>query len=370
MEKKETNITIKEFYAEIEKNKKLFEVPANWAETGRIPSIASTINVAAIAAEYIDGVVGSRIIGVGISLEAALKATKGFFYIGKDWSGSGLFSCGHERVCLVSKDFSLVVVFVTYGSKVLGTEIYGSHMTNNVEEFEKLLKQASLELPLKREINIPKIHLLNRGSNGFFLMEKNLDKDYVDIYPEEATEMKEAILKEGSGALMLCGAPGGGKSSLIGQLSGLCGETKFIYIPAHLGGGFDDPAFVQFLTEQTGAVFILEDCEVIIRKRENASNGALSALLNLTDGMLGQILKQKFILTFNTDRSNIDEALMRPGRLLYFKELEPLSRESAQKLADKLGLQLPDAESFTVAEVFNGAPKVGKKVRKQIGFRG
>ncbi len=165
------------------------------------------------------------------------------------------------------------------------------------------------------------------------------------------------------------GPPGSGKSSLLAQLTQECYQTNFYYLPAHLAAALDDPNFINFVLDKKGAAFIVEDCEAILRKREDTNSSGLSALLNLTDGLLGSSLNQKFLLTFNTDVENIDPALFRSGRMKYFKKFDRLTSEQASNLAKMAGLELDAKENFSVAEVFNGKPLGSTLTQKaKLGF--
>jgi hypothetical protein len=59
------------------------------------------------------------------------------------------------------------------------------------------------------------------------------------------------------------------------------------------------------------------------------------------------------IATFNTDLSNIDEALLRPERLIARKEFKKLKKPDAQKLADRLNLGKIIEKDSTLAEIYS-----------------
>ena len=65
------------------------------------------------------------------------------------------------------------------------------------------------------------------------------------------------------------------------------------------------------------SVLIIEDAEKVVRNRNgNGNETAVSNLLNLSDGILGDCLKTQIVATFNTERQLIDKALLRKGRLI------------------------------------------------------
>ena len=63
----------------------------------------------------------------------------------------------------------------------------------------------------------------------------------------------------------------------------------------------------------------------------------VSALLNITDGLLSDWLNIQLICSFNSDISKIDSALMRKGRLIAKYEFKELEVEKANALSLKLG---------------------------------
>ena len=95
----------------------------------------------------------------------------------------------------------------------------------------------------------------------------------------------------------------------------------------------------------------------------------VSALLNLSDGMLGDFLSLQIICTINCSASEIDQALVRPGRLLSHRVFERLDSSQAARLAASMGKVLPHARDYSLAEVFAGHG-AGVMARPHIGFGG
>ena len=65
--------------------------------------------------------------------------------------------------------------------------------------------------------------------------------------------------------------------------------------------------------DNSDAILILEDAESALQKRDGRS-GAVSNILNLTDGLLSDCLNISIVATFNTETKNIDEALAFTGK--------------------------------------------------------
>jgi hypothetical protein len=98
-------------------------------------------------------------------------------------------------------------------------------------------------------------------------------------------------------------------------------------------------------------LLILEDCDELVRGGAKASAGqALSRLLNLTDGLLGQGQNVLVAITTNEELGRLHPAVVRPGRCLDQIEVGPLPRdEAAAWLGTDEGLVGPSA---TLAELY------------------
>lgn len=111
----------------------------------------------------------------------------------------------------------------------------------------------------------------------------------------------------------------------------------------------DSTDFMSFLISRgSNSVLVLEDCDVILRSRDSGgSTNAVSTLLNLSDGILGDALNLKFICTYNTDDFNIDPALIRKGRLKLRYKVDKLAADKVHKINPKYN------KAMTLAELYN-----------------
>jgi GTPase SAR1 family protein len=168
---------------------------------------------------------------------------------------------------------------------------------------------------------------------------------YNDDFPVANATIKDFIEEDGkSGLLILWGEKGTGKTTYIRHLISSYPNKKFVFIPSNLITMLGDPSFGNFLLSLQNSIIILEDCEAVIRSRKsNSSASAVSLLLNMGDGLMSDDLGIKFICTFNEEVTNIDEALMRKGRLACMYEFKKLT-------ADKVGILLPEVVKNKIAE--------------------
>ena len=210
--------------------------------------------------------------------------------------------------------------------------------------------------------------------------------DNIDIelnYGNKFVEIEREIIKRmnenDNGIYMFHGKPGTGKSTFLKYLTTKV-DKDFIYIPATMLESFTtNPHTLSSLLQKKNSVLILEDAEKIITKRlgDSQDSSAVTSLLNLSDGILGDILKCPIILTYNCSQNDIDDALKRKGRLQVNYEFGALPIEDAKKLAKHLKFSDKEIEEkitkeMSLAEIYNltKTTEMGeeKKETKVIGF--
>ena len=98
-------------------------------------------------------------------------------------------------------------------------------------------------------------------------------------------------------------------------------------------------------------LLLLEDCDELIRGEAKQHTGqALSRLLNLTDGLVGQGRKVLVAITTNEDLARLHPAVVRPGRCLARIEVPALPfGEAATWLGTSAGIP---ADGATLAELY------------------
>ena len=164
--------------------------------------------------------------------------------------------------------------------------------------------------------------------------------------------------------LLFYGEPGTGKSSLIKHLINIYHDKQFIFLDAAILQGVQPATFITYLTENENSVLILEDCEKILESREMSGGGVMSTLLNVTDGVISDILGIKLICTFNTSLQKIDKALLRKGRLSLKYEFKKLPLEKCKQIN-------PNADKdMVLADLYNDEENdYSKNAARKIGFK-
>jgi hypothetical protein len=206
-------------------------------------------------------------------------------------------------------------------------------------------------------------------AHSSFDLPQNLDiplDNYTEDFPWN--NIKNFCEADKPGIFLLYGTPGCGKSMLIRKLILEC-DTTFFVLDASILNNITSAAFIDYLTDECrNCVLIIEDCEGLLKDREHNFNPFMSTILNLTDGLLGDGMKLKFICTFNTSITQIDPAVLRKGRLVGKYEFKKLSKDKANKICERLNLPLINKEA-TLAEIYNQDENdFSKKESKRIGF--
>lgn len=191
----------------------------------------------------------------------------------------------------------------------------------------------------------------------------NDDLDYARI--------TEILKEERSSLMILHGEPGTGKTTLLRKLITDNKDLNFYWLDSKLLQLSTSKAFFDFILEHKDAIYVLEDCEHLLRDREEGQNGLLATVLNMSDGMLGDSLNVKFICTFNADLDKIDPALLRKGRLRLKYEFKKLKVDKVKALSEHLGIEMPEVKEMALCDVYNFIEENGatpKKERAKIGF--
>lgn len=175
------------------------------------------------------------------------------------------------------------------------------------------------------------------------------------------------FMESSKSVIILLGPPGTGKTAFCkGLLQHSEKNGRLTYDPNILR---KDHVFAEFI-DSDDSFFIMEDADTLIRPRTDG-NDMMAKFLNVGDGVIS-FPDKKIIFTTNLPSiSDIDPALIRPGRCFDVLHFRALDTKEANTLRTKFDLEHRDAGG-TLAEILNNDSDskngVHHKVKSKFGF--
>lgn len=241
-----------------------------------------------------------------------------------------------------------------------------------LSSFIKVTKDSNAVYALMS--NTDGLSLRSIGKINHDLVEANYSKEAVDGYKHIVSCLSS---EDPCGRLaLLQGPPGTGKSYMIRSLVSNVRST-FIIVGAHMIPDLAGPSILPVIMGCVNAddkkpiTFILEDADIALSHRKNGGVSELSGLLNLGDGLLGEMLDIRIIATTNAELLNLDPAVVRPGRMCQRILLNSFSASDADTLyasmvKDKtvnLRKATTLAEIYRMAREDGWAPQTAEKLK-------
>ncbi len=240
------------------------------------------------------------------------------------------------------------------------------------EDFEEQLFDCINDCEVEDKPEQPNIHIVEVINNSFQLVRHTIDNDFeinnLDVnygygFQGFHDDLMKRFITETKGLVLFHGIPGTGKTYYIRHLLREMALTKkiAIYMPPNMVDYLTDPSFISFLartvkgytSKNQFCVLLIEDAEPLLAQRESESRiQGVTNLLNMTDGLLNDMLKLQMICTFNVELNKLDAALLRPGRLIARKEFKPLSVLDANRLAQRLGIKKEIKTPTTLSQIY------------------
>lgn len=159
---------------------------------------------------------------------------------------------------------------------------------------------------------------------------------------------------------ILHGPPGTGKTHLLkGFLSKIkLASSKFIFLQPQFLFRYGPATFTKLLLDVKedvqSMILFIEDADDCLVPRQSDNIAAISTLLNLADGFIGDMLDIRIIVTTNSPKLDIDSALKRPGRLCKIISVDRLEPKQVEHIVKReTGKIVPQSQQATLADAYN-----------------
>lgn len=206
-----------------------------------------------------------------------------------------------------------------------------------------------------------------------------VSSNYEAAAADTISELLGAAQPPESGRLLLWhGEPGTGKTSAVRALARGWREwctTHFITDPESFLGAGTSYLLDVLVSEPRAArgsappwkLIVLEDSgELLTADARERAGQALSRLLNVTDGLIGQGMKVLVLVTTNEPLRRLHPAVQRPGRCWKEVEFLPLPRDQANRWLNEQGSAARVAAPSAIADLY--ALRSGQKVDEPVAF--
>jgi len=216
------------------------------------------------------------------------------------------------------------------------------------------------------------------GNAGIPIVRRNYSPEVMEGYDYVVKDLNSSTP---SGRIVIMeGEPGTGKTHLVRAMLMDVPDAMFVLVSpemvTHLGGPELLPLLLSHRHNQTGPIIlILEDADKCLVTRQGDNINSIQSLLNLGDGILGSLLDLRIVATTNAKKLEMEQAILRPGRLSRRLEVGSLDLNTARGVFSALcpEAEIPSAlnssKRVTLAEVYAMARKAGwePKSRKKDG---
>ena len=257
--------------------------------------------------------------------------------------------------------------------------VYIGFVGNGTYETYEQIKKELVSSYKKPQVPPNNVYLVVQSHGGYDTEMFDLPKQTIDIelnYGKDFVPIHKKIIEnlnkqKSKGLVLLHGEPGTGKTHYLKYIASKVKNKRVLFIPPFLAEFITSPQMTPFLIDNANSVLFIEDAERVITDRtENGSTG-VSNILNITDGILSDILNIQIVATFNMDKKKIDSALLRKGRLIAEHKFEALSVDDSNRLLKELGSDYVTKEPMTLTEIYNQKEEhyVTEEKRTVIGFR-
>lgn len=194
-----------------------------------------------------------------------------------------------------------------------------------------------------------------------------------EMYPflngEPVEQFYDRFMNSSASILLLIGPPGTGKTTFIRGLLHHTAKNAIVTYDEKLLE--KDYIFARFIEDDV-AVMVLEDADNFLKSRRDG-NSFMHRFLNVGDGLI-TVKGKKLVFSTNLPSiSDIDPALVRPGRCFDILNFDLYNKEQAQMITKKLKIKfdfnkLKNDKKISLAEIFFEQRAAASKESRKFGF--
>jgi hypothetical protein len=179
--------------------------------------------------------------------------------------------------------------------------------------------------------------------------------------------------------VLIDGEPGTGKTYFVRALFDMLPKALFILIPPQLIAELSGPNLAAGISEiredhpDSSLILVVEDADQCLVPRAADNISSMSGMLNATDGIFGTLVDLRVVCTTNAIYKEIDEAIVRPGRLCRSIKIGALDIPRAEAVYKRLtGKEKKlEGDDITLATVYRLAREDGwvpPSIHEPLGF--
>lgn len=284
---------------------------------------------------------------------------------------------GYVHETFITPDFSNIITLAYYKELLLlktrllclDSSLYTSLLDyfNTILKENKPTKQVYMLMSTASGIGLHSIGSIDEALSKQNYTEEVLTKWASVVHNLESTTPKGRLS-------IINGPPGVGKTRLImGLVAEVSSVSNFIIIPPNMISSLVEPSFISAMRSVQGSsILILEDADVCLTRKSRDDMSQLQAVLNFADGIVGQLLDFRLVVTSNVKTEDFDPAILRPGRLCEHIQVGFLGKQQANLLYKELGgVGEPFKGEASLAEIYSLVKDPGRETlanSRKMGF--
>lgn len=268
--------------------------------------------------------------------------------------------------------------------KISTIEFYHSTAEANAEFRKNLLSKLQDVEVDTNQVSVTFWYNAKQGPNSYNV---NIDvpdwKEIRENYPKklraDLDKLIECNLNSLNGSLALLHGPAGtGKSffirALIEAWKAKCQVNYIIDSDSLFAAGSAD-YLVQMLclpkaTGKFGLLLLEDSGEMIMKDAKMLLGQAMSRMLNMADGILGQGSRTMMLISTNEEVGSLNDAVVRPGRCFAQLNFPAFPAEEANEWLSKRGVSDRMHQETSLARLYEilGTKQIANNTRIRIGF--